>query len=117
MANIPIPEGATLQPLNQSGSVPIPQGATLQPLDPQPSFFQRLFAPRDPMSYPGATRPTGAMPGSFEGHPENVGEYIPASAGEIAGGVKDIAQGNIAKGGHRVIQGAGAATIPALPFL
>jgi hypothetical protein len=88
--------------------------------DPEPTFWQKVkqaFSPRDPMSMPGATRPTGAMPGSFEGHPENVGQYIPASAGEIAGGAKDIAQGNIAHGAHRAFQGAGQATIPALPFL
>jgi len=89
----------------------------------QPGFWQQVkqaFTPRDPNSMPGAVPydPNNvAMPGSFEGHPENIGEYIPASAGEMAGGVKDIAQGNIAKGGHRVIQGASAATLPALPFL
>src|SRR5713226_4802715 len=125
MASVPIPQGAQLVPVNQAqgGSVPIPAGATLEPLDQQsqqqPSLWNRIksaLAPRDSMSMPGAARPTGSMPGSFEGHPENVGEYIPASAGEMYGGAKDIAQGNIARGGHRVLQGAGNATLPALPF-
>jgi hypothetical protein len=54
---------------------------------------------------------------SFEGHPENVGEYIPASVGEMAGGVKDMAHGAIARGGHRMISGAQNAMLPALPFV
>src|SRR5207302_447147 len=56
-------------------------------------------------------------PGSFEGHPENIGEYVPRSAGEFAGGVNDIAHGRIARGGHRMISGVGNAALPALPFV
>jgi hypothetical protein len=69
------------------------------------------------MDMPGARPPSGQMPGSFEGHPENIGEYVPASAGEMAGGVKDVARGNIARGGHRMISGAQNAMLPALPFV
>jgi len=57
-----------------------------------------------------------AVPGSFEGHPENVGEYIPATAGEVAGGAADIGRGDLAKGTHRIIGGASSALLPALPF-
>lgn len=56
-------------------------------------------------------------PGSFEGHPENVGEYVPAVAGNVASGVKDISQGNVARGTHKVISGVGNAFLPALPFM
>jgi hypothetical protein len=57
------------------------------------------------------------IPGSFEGHPENIGEWPMAGPGEMAGGVKDIAQGNIAKGGHRLISGAGNTMLPMAPFM
>ena len=57
-----------------------------------------------------------AVPGSFEGHPENVGEYIPATAGEMAGGAVDVGRGNVTKGAHRIIGGASSALLPALPF-
>lgn len=62
---------------------------------------------------PNFNRP---LPGSFEGKPENVGEYIPASAGEMAGGSADIASGNVARGTHRIIGGASNALLPVLPF-
>ena len=62
---------------------------------------------------PNFSRP---LPGSFEGKPENVGEYIPASAGEMAGGAADIGRGAIAKGTHRIIGGASNALLPVLPF-
>lgn len=95
------------------------------PTNVQPDFSQNP---------PGVPRPTVDMqmspfgrgyqgpgasdnPGSFEGHPENIGQYIPSSVGEVAGGAKDIAQGNIARGGHRIISGVGAASLPVLPFL
>lgn len=60
---------------------------------------------------------THGMPGSFEGHPENVGEYIPQTVGEAGGGVKDIAQGNIARGAHRIISGALNVPAPLLPIV
>lgn len=53
------------------------------------------------------------VPGSFEGHPENVAEYIPATAGRAAEGVVDMSRGNLAMGGHKLIQ---AGTNAALPF-
>jgi hypothetical protein len=63
------------------------------------------------------SKPTGEVPGSFEGHPENIGEYVPASAGEMAGGTGDVVRGDIAKGLHRIISGAGNATRPVAPFV
>jgi len=56
-------------------------------------------------------------PGSFEGHPENIGEWVPASAGEMAGGVSDISEGNVAKGAHRIIGGTGNLLLPITPFV
>lgn len=57
------------------------------------------------------------VPGSFEGHPENVGEYVPATVKPIVQGTKDIAQGNVAKGAHEVLGGVSNAALPAAPFL
>ena len=48
---------------------------------------------------------------------EGLSDYVTSSAGNVAGGAKDIAKGNVSKGAHPVIQGAGSATVPALPFL
>ncbi len=119
----PLPPGYALDSPATSAP-PLPAGYTLDSAagdQQQPKrgvlsgMFHNLVDPRDPMSAPGAKRPGKEQPapGSFEGHPENIGEYVPASAGEIAGGVKDIYQGNVAKGGRRVISGAAAAAAPA----
>ena len=75
-----------------------------------------MFASRDPMSMPGAKRPTGAMPGSFEGHPENVGEYVPATAGRVTEGAVDIGRGNVSMGAHKIIQGGMNVLAPTAPF-
>lgn len=87
-----------------------------------PSFWESVKAalkgdpnnPGDPsyaLAHP-TNRTDGPMPGSFEGHPENIGEYIPASVGQLASGAVDIAHGDIAKGGHKVISGAVNALAP-----
>jgi hypothetical protein len=57
------------------------------------------------------------VPGSFEGHPENIGQYVPSTVGPIVQGGKDIAQGNIARGAHEVLGGVSNAALPAAPFL
>lgn len=57
------------------------------------------------------------IPGSFEGHPENIGEWPVAGPGQIGVGVKDIAQGKIARGGHEVLSGAGNTMMPFTPFI
>lgn len=56
------------------------------------------------------------MPGSMEGHPENLAGYVEQGPGEMLGGAGDIAKGNIAKGGHRMISGFGTTVAPAAPF-
>lgn len=56
-------------------------------------------------------------PGSFEGHPENIGEYVPATIGNVVQGTKDIAKGNYSRGAHEVIKGAGNAVLPMAPVL
>jgi hypothetical protein len=57
------------------------------------------------------------IPGSFEGHPENIGEWPIAGPGQIGKGVKDIAQGKFARGGHEVLSGAGNTMMPFTPFI
>ena len=71
-----------------------------------------MWASHAPHAKPGSvgwrdTRPMrerllspSPMPGSFEGHPENLAGWLGKGPGEMAGGVGDIAQGNIARGGH-----------------
>src|SRR5690349_8769957 len=54
-----------------------------------------------PLQYNGDSSKPYSMPGSFEGHPENVGEYVPATVGQAASGVKDIAEGNVSRGLHK----------------
>jgi hypothetical protein len=131
MGNVPIPQGATLQPLNQGqgGSVPIPQGATLQSLGASsteaPGFWDRVKQVLNPQPVPDTRDIPGydprhaGMPGSAEGAnlAEGLSDWDKASFGQIGGGAADIARGNIAQGAHKVLQGAGSATLPALPFL
>lgn len=42
------------------------------------------------------------------------GKYLRASFGEIGGGAKDIASGNLPGGLHRIVSGAGVAALPAV---
>ena len=56
------------------------------------------------------------MPGSFEGKPENVGEYVPQTVGNVASGVGNIAEGNVARGTHEILSGGMNALLPAAPF-
>jgi hypothetical protein len=57
------------------------------------------------------------IPGSFEGHPENIGEWPVAGPGQVGAGVRDITRGEIARGGHEVIAGAGNTMMPFTPFV
>lgn len=98
-----------------------PRGMVTITPDAAPSLWSRIkseLAPRDPMSMPGAQRPTGTMPGSTEGPGmlEGLSDWDKASFGEMGGGAADMARGNVARGAHRVISGAGASTVPLLPF-
>ena len=54
------------------------------------------------------------MPGSTEGAAlmSNLADWDKASGGEIGGGVHDIVKGDVAKGLHRIISGAGAGAAP-----
>src|SRR5690242_14977 len=79
---------------------------------PRPQVNMRMSPMGKGYEGPGAHD----IPGSFEGHPENIGEWPVAGPGEIGAGVKDIAQGQIARGGHRVISGAGNTLMPFAPF-
>lgn len=111
------------QPGNVDYAALAKQAGAVDSQPPSPSWWDRIknefgrsdLAQQGRASFDAKQGNVG-MPGSFEGHPENIGEYIPASVGEMAGGVKDIAQGNIARGGHRIIGGAGNALLPVAPF-
>lgn len=56
------------------------------------------------------------MPGSFEGHPENVGEYVPATAGRAIEGAVDMSRGNVAMGAHKIVQAGSNALAPMAPY-
>jgi hypothetical protein len=66
---------------------------------------------------PWGAEPQG-MPGASEGAglAEPLGQYTENVARGVGGGAKDIAQGNVARGAHKVIGGVGEALTPALPF-
>lgn len=83
----------------------VPSSGLPQPAKPIPAGLQgkSTFAER---------LNAGSNPGSFEGHPENIGEYVPRTIGEAAGGVADIAGGRSARGTHRIIGAAGNALMP-----
>lgn len=70
-----------------------------------------------PLQYNGDSSKPYPMPGSFEGHPENIGEYVPQTVGQVASGVGDISQGDVARGTHKIISGVGNATLPVAPFI
>ncbi len=59
------------------------------------------------------------MPGASDGAnmAEGLSDWDKASFGELGGGAADIGRGNVARGAHRMISGAGAATLPAMPFV
>lgn len=106
--------------LDFSKAQPVLDFSKAEPLekakDKEPTWWEHvkaILSPRPVQSGPV----TNEMPGSFEGHPENVGEYIPATVGEMAGGAGDIASGDVARGAHRIISGAGSALLPAAPFV
>ena len=105
LAESPVPPAPAVEGVNHV-LLRLPPGATLESTleprtrfkgdgPPQPSLFHRIF---DSRQVPRSA-PTGEMPGSFEGHTENLGEYIPQTAGNIWSGLKDIYHGNFAKGG------------------
>ena len=119
---VAIPQDATIGPA-PAGAVPIPQDATVDQPQQDTSWWGKVknFFSNDSLYQQGrkAYDAVGGkvdVPGSFEGHPENVGEYVPATAGPIAQGSKNIAQGNVAKGAHQIIGGLSNAALPAAPF-
>lgn len=69
-----------------------------------------------PNSVPDPTGPAN-VPGSFEGHPENIGQYVPATAGRAAEGAVDISRGNLAMGSHKLIQSVMNAAAPMTPIM
>lgn len=115
--------------LSVVGTQPLPDltvksSAPLPGQDEGKSWWQKI---KDYLSTPGPLYEEGRkayeavngkvqMPGSFEGHPENIGEYVPSTAVPIAKGAKDITQGNFAKGTHEVIGGVSNALLPLAPF-
>lgn len=62
--------------------------------------------------------PRGPMPGVSEGLPlrEALAGWTREGPGGIVGGAGDIAQGDIARGTHRMFSGAGTTLLPTLPF-
>lgn len=112
--------------LDFSKAQPVLDFSKAQPIEKQekaePTWWEhvkQILAPR-PVPHSDNVGPDATnhpMPGSFEGHPENIGEYIPASIGEMGGGASDVLHGDVAKGLHRVIGGVGNAAMPFTPLL
>lgn len=103
----------------QEGTSQAPSGWTPVDEQKQPSgLLSKIFAPRP---VPARTAPLDQtpLPGSTEGPGmlEGLADYSKASAGEMGGGIKDVAHGDIAKGTHRIISGTANAVAPvALPM-
>jgi hypothetical protein len=77
--------------------------ATLRrPID-QPDFTERLQR--------------AGNPGSFEGKPENIGQYVPETVGRAASGVADVSRGNVARGAREMLSGGTNALLPMAPFV
>lgn len=111
--------------LDFSKSQPVLDFSKAEPLKkeekPEPTWWEHIKQILAPQQVPksasvGPDAVNHPMPGSFEGHPENIGEYVPASIGEIGGGASDVVHGDVSKGLHRVISGVGNAALPAAPF-
>jgi hypothetical protein len=91
------------------------------PAEQAPSLWQRVkseltrsdLAQQGRASY-DAKGGNVEMPGSTEGPGllRGLAGYEEAGPGEIGGGVADISRGNVARGAHRVISGAGATLLP-----
>jgi hypothetical protein len=115
-----VPDDATPDEIDQisRASSPAPQiGTTPESMgikNPIPTSQGVPPALRGPATMADKIKSGGAseMPGSFEGKPENTGQYIPNGPGAIARGGIDIARGNFAKGGHELISGVGTTTLP-----
>lgn len=101
MPSAAAPVGLTPESLGVKPGIP---GSSPKALQGAPTMADNLAAGR------------GEMPGSFEGKPGNTGQYIENGPGEMLAGGKDIAQGKVARGAHRVISGAGTTALPAAPF-
>lgn len=88
-------------------------------------WMKRTFSPRTvpgtglPQSFGDfAQRAQGAPnPGSFEGQPQNIGEWVPQTAGNAISGVQDIAHGNVARGGTELLSAVSNAALPVAPFV
>lgn len=110
------------QPITQSVSLDMSKAQPINGHDdqPEPGIWDKIKKVLTPRDVPRATTEEinkSPLPGSFEGHPENIGEYIPATIGQAASGVGDIAQGNVARGAHKIISGGMNAMLPAAPIL
>lgn len=63
--------------------------------------------PKSPLEMVGA-----GVGDEAQGNAQMASQYVQSGPGEIGGGLKDVAQGNVARGLHRAIKGAGVTAIP-----
>jgi len=85
-----------------------PPAANAAPVNMQTEKISPVMKGFIPQDLPGAGEGAGLAGG--------LSEYDKAVAGGIGGGVKDIAQGNVSRGAHKVIGGVGNAMAPILPL-
>lgn len=102
------------------------QSASPTPRGASPGFWDSVKAALKPKKYSEESGfaakqkgQTEALPGVSEGAglAGGLAEWDKASGGEIAGGVGDILQGDVARGLHRMFIGTGHAMTPMLPIL
>lgn len=132
--DLKLPPGATLV---DQGEMKLPPGATLEsaPISggttqgrslPAPSIWQHLgIVPSEEQinNIPGDQGSTDGGPGELLMHGLSEGSkaagefYVKQGPMQAGSGVADIARGDIAKGGHKVISGAGVTMLPIMPEL
>lgn len=101
-------------------SGPRPDFSQNPPGVPRPNVnmqYSTIGALYNPSSVPEAGQQVvnAPMPGSSEGAGlrEALGSYVQDTGSDFGGGVKNIAQGNVARGTHQIISGVGNVTLPA----
>lgn len=93
-------------------------GTAAKPVTPKLSLYEQARQSFEKQkSLPADQRTESGLQNSFEGHPENIGEYPVATAGRAAEGAVDISRGNVAMGAHKLIQAGSNALAPMAPLM
>lgn len=115
------PDGSTPEMISKVMNVKPPAAAPATP--PQKPFFQRMGLVPDPNNNGAGVGDKEMEGGVGDAVISGAGDvakrlgaaYVKRGPGEVVGGLSDMAGGEIAKGGHRVMSGAGITLAPLAP--